>query len=651
VEQLCITESNIQHALNNPFGPEEELFAQVGINIAAEVGLFEAKDKIASMEVDRKPVAVKATMTDISRYRQWEAIIKKIAEKDNEGVVLDRSCEIWPSTGSCLRNVEPQVAKMVEEDVEDHTYLNSLYREQRIAHDIVINHLDAELADRNPPQLFMIIISKGGSGKSSLINAITTSFERRKASHLLAKTATSGVAASLIGGTTLHWWGGIPAWGKLPEGNEWMNRSSKAVKARRETNISKPSWLAIDEAGMLTKDMLTFLSQVTGLVRTGNGRTDSTVALGGINTILIADFHQFPPIAHENVALYRRETPRESSIIGDNIYHQFDTVVELTQQKRIEDERWNEILNHSCTGSCTRQDLNDIRKLVLTDDRCDIPDFSTLPWSETVLVTPRNSVRDAWNKAKVREHCNRTGNALYVVGAEDSGGKERRALTNTERLTIARMSSKQTAQLENRIELAVGMKVMVTLNTATDIGLANGSRGTIVDIVLDPRESNTSPDEDDEHIIHLDFPPAMIVFEPARQFDFEPFDGLQPGQIPIFPKEASFRIGTKKRGTSVNRRQLPLTPAYAFTDRKAQGQTLGNVLVDIGRLSRFPVNQFAAYVALSRGKGRHKIRLLRDFDDNLFTKHPSLDLKFEDGRLEGLIQQTKENWEAGRYNF
>ena len=93
-------------------------------------------------------------------------------------------------------------------------------------------------------------------------------------------------------------------------------------------------------------------------------------------------------------------------------------------------------------------------------------------------------------------------------------------------LTIARMSSKETAQLENHIELAIGMKVMVTLNTATDIGLANGSRGTIVDIVLDPRETNADVDENDGYIIHLQFPPAMVVFKPDCQFYFEPFDGL-----------------------------------------------------------------------------------------------------------------------------
>ena len=122
-------------------------------------------------------------------------------------------------------------------------------------------------------------------------------------------------------------------------------------------------------------------------------------------------------------------------------------------------------------------------------------------------------------------------------------------------------------------------------------------------------------------------------------------------QIPIFPKEASFRINTKKKWSSITQRQFLLMVAYAFMDRKAQGQTLGNVLVDIGKLSRFLVNQFAAYVALSHSKGRHKIRLLRDFDDKLFTKHPSLNLKTEDDRLEMLTRQTKEKWKAGGYNF
>jgi ATP-dependent exoDNAse (exonuclease V) alpha subunit len=200
------------------------------------------------------------------------------------------------------------------------------------------------------------------------------------------------------------------------------------------------------------------------------------------------------------------------------------------------------------------------------------------------------------------------------------------------------------------VEIAIGMEAMVTQNIATDASLANGSRGIILDIVLDPREEWQVPDVDEEGVVKLTYPPAMVLFEPFRKPVTDPLPGLSPLQIPIFPSEHSFYIGGKK-GVKVTRRQLPLTPGYAFTDHKSQGQTLENVLVDIRRLSHFPVNAFATYVALSRSRGRHKIRLLRDFDDKLFNTHPSADLREEDRRLSLAAEETKQKWLAGFYKY
>jgi hypothetical protein len=75
------------------------------------------------------------------------------------------------------------------------------------------------------------------------------------------------------------------------------------------------------------------------------------------------------------------------------------------------------------------------------------------------------------------------------------------------------------------------------------------------------------------------------------------------------------------------------------------------VIVDIGKTMKFPVSAFAAYVALSRSRGRHSIRLLRDFDNVIFTRHPSDALHREDERLEWLIQQTKNKFETGGFNL
>jgi len=47
------------------------------------------------------------------------------------------------------------------------------------------------------------------------------------------------------------------------------------------------------------------------------------------------------------------------------------------------------------------------------------------------------------------------------------------------------------------------MKVMVTLNLATEADLANGSRGIITDIVLDPREDVSLADVNESGEIWL----------------------------------------------------------------------------------------------------------------------------------------------------
>ena len=56
-------------------------------------------------------------------------------------------------------------------------HINILNKERKCAHDIVASHLRATLGNKNPPQLLMIITGPGGTGKSTLLNAITMTFE------------------------------------------------------------------------------------------------------------------------------------------------------------------------------------------------------------------------------------------------------------------------------------------------------------------------------------------------------------------------------------------------------------------------------------------------------------------------------------------
>ena len=80
---------------------------------------------------------------------------------------------------------------------------------------------------------------------------------------------------------------------------------------------------------------------------------------------------------------------------------------------------------------------------------------------------------------------------------------------------------------------------------------------------------------------------------------------------------------------TVVRRQFAMIRGYAFTDIKAQGQTIEVVIIDLRNTPSGKITPFSAYVALSRSRGRDTICLLSDFDEDLFKRHPNIDLAVE----------------------
>ena len=112
-----------------------------------------------------------------------------------------------------------------------------LNERQMMAYTIVTNHLRDHLSQRNPPQRLLIVHGQGGTGKSALLNAISKTFNDLGASNLLAKTAMSGVAASIIGGQTLHSWAALPI--TTPRSEKWLTHPSKEVQAHRKKKHGK----------------------------------------------------------------------------------------------------------------------------------------------------------------------------------------------------------------------------------------------------------------------------------------------------------------------------------------------------------------------------------------------------------------------------
>jgi len=377
-------------------------------------------------------------------------------------------------------------------------------------------------------------------------------------------------------------------------------------------------------------------------VRAAEGVGTASECFGGMDVIDFGDFHQFPPVGNPSAALYcdRPDTDDAHALKGRSIFMEYDHVVILREQMRITDDVWTGILSSLRVGECTENDIKEVQKLVLTDPACEIPDFSTSPWCDATLITPRNATKDLWNSAALERHCRATGNRKYIISAEDTNKDTGGVPDQRTKLAIAGLKN-----LRMRVEMAVGMKAMVVLNIATEADLANGTRGTVEGFALDPREGRASPNEDGH--IHLRYPPPVIYFKPDIKTNTV-FEGLSEGIIPISPSLMRFSAEVDGKKVKLERRQLGIVPAYAFTDYKSQGQTMEYVIVDISRPPTGSLSPFSVYVALSRSRGRKTIRILRNFDPALLMHHPSEELRKDMMRLERLDQHTKETYEEER---
>jgi hypothetical protein len=487
----------------------------------------------------------------------------------------------------------------------------------------------------------MLVLGHGGTGKSMLIGAITETFKVLGSEEKLAKCATSGVAAVIIGGQTFHSWAGIPV--HTPRKENWAETDNQTTRNKRKRNIGGRQFLICDEVSMCTKQLKYRGSEIVARVRASEGVGSATECFGGMDVIDFGDFHQFPPVGNHGAALYcdRPDTDNAHGLKGRSIFLEYDHVVILREQMRITDMVWTGILSRLRVGECTEDDIKEVQKLVLTNPGCEIPDFTTAPWCDATLITPRNATKDLWNAAALEKHCRTTGNRKYIISAEDtlkeSGGPPDRKKKHV----IAGLKDEVTKNLKMRVELAVGMKAMVVLNIATEADLANGTRGIVKGFVLDPREGRTTPD--DEGNVHLKYPPPVIYFQPDMQTNAV-FEGIPSGIIPISPSMVRFSVDVDGERVKLERRQLAIVPGYAFTDYKAQGQTMECVIVDISKPPSGSLSPFSVYVALSRSRGRKSIRILRDFDPALFMHHPSEDLRNDMIRLEQLDEKTKQDY-------
>ena len=234
-----------------------------------------------------------------------------------------------------------QVPTTVNEGSCDPSILND---EQRRAYDIMTRHMEQTKDRRDVEQLLMVVHGEGGTGKSKVIELVTKRFELCDVPTWLKKGAFTGIAAALIGGNTLHTLAQISLQGRNP-----------SARARRMLALfwATVRYLIIDEISMVSAEFFDKLTRILADARGGS----ANAPFGGLNVILLGDFHQFPPVAGTPLYWTNSETREgDERRTGRALYEQFTTVVLLKQQMRTQDGVWSAFLRRLRQGGCSRDD-------------------------------------------------------------------------------------------------------------------------------------------------------------------------------------------------------------------------------------------------------------------------------------------------------
>jgi len=133
----------------------------------------------------------------------------------------------------------------------------------------------------------VFLTGEPGAGKTFVINQYIAWLEA--AGIPVAVTASTGIAATHIGGMTLH------AWARIGIKDQLTHRDIDAIASNEKANkrINKAKVLIIDEISMLDGKVLEMVDMVCRAVR------QTAQPFGGLQVIFVGDFFQLPPVTRQ----------------------------------------------------------------------------------------------------------------------------------------------------------------------------------------------------------------------------------------------------------------------------------------------------------------------------------------------------------------
>ncbi|MFA5091652.1 MAG: AAA family ATPase [Candidatus Paceibacterota bacterium] len=288
----------------------------------------------------------------------------------------------------------------------------------------------------------MFVTGRAGTGKTTLLIEIIKALTAKHSLDAKARvfiTASTGVAACLLGGTTLHSFAGIGL-GEAPV-DDLFRKMWRGAREKWKNAYT----LIIDEISMIKPDLFDVLEQLARRIRR-NGRP-----FGGIQVIACGDFHQLPPV-------YRSADEMKFCFEAASWNEVFPMKIELKTVFRQRDDAFLAILEGLRVGSLS----STARATLATRINASIGEGQRL---KPTFIRSKKCDAEKINLAELK----RIEAVGWMSEAEDWADDEKKMQT-----------LKDSCQAVDVLLMKPGAQVLLIQNLDVAGGLCNGSAGIVI---------------------------------------------------------------------------------------------------------------------------------------------------------------------------
>ncbi len=283
----------------------------------------------------------------------------------------------------------------------------------------------------------IFLTGAAGAGKTYLLNKYIKYLKENNVG--VAITASTGIAATHLQGTTIHSWSGMGVKDSLTT----QDLEQLLTKSRIKRNYKKTKVLIIDEISMLHKHQLDMLDVIARYL------LGVDKAFGGLQVVLCGDFFQLPPVSSGGL-IEERQFAFEAPSWNDADFH----VCYLHEQHRQGSDPLLAVLNDIRSGTAGEHTKVPLRTRYKKEPQGD---------TKATKLYSRNINVDAINEQELA----------------NVQGQEKIFTMATRGFSALVEGLKKSCLALERLKLKVGAEVMFIKND-TAARYVNGTRSTVI---------------------------------------------------------------------------------------------------------------------------------------------------------------------------